>query len=118
MYFVRALLELRGSGLERVLVLRALLGWRLLQVVLLAIFSLEHLVKHIGTWLHTLDTMHTMKPFSSILYDATVLPSCRILPGYLHEHVGLDQGQWIETYQSKSAFAEAVPSQRPSRRKS
>lgn len=29
---------------------------------------------------HTLDTMHTMKPFSSMLYDSTVLSSCRILP--------------------------------------
>lgn len=31
--------------------------------------------------LPTLDTMHTMKPFSSILYDSIVLSSCRILPG-------------------------------------
>jgi uncharacterized protein YjfI (DUF2170 family) len=28
----------------------------------------------------TLDTMHTIKPFSSILYDSTVLASCKILP--------------------------------------
>ena len=27
-----------------------------------------------------LDVMHTMKPFSSILYDSIVLSSCRILP--------------------------------------
>lgn len=27
-----------------------------------------------------LETMHTMKPFSSMLYDWTVLASCRILP--------------------------------------
>jgi hypothetical protein len=28
----------------------------------------------------TLEVMQTMKPFSSILYDSTVLSSCRILP--------------------------------------
>lgn len=27
-----------------------------------------------------LETMQTMKPFSSMLYDSTVLASCRILP--------------------------------------
>lgn len=27
-----------------------------------------------------LETMHTMKPFSSMLYEPTVLASCRILP--------------------------------------
>jgi hypothetical protein len=26
------------------------------------------------------ETMHTTKPFSSILYDSTVLESCKILP--------------------------------------
>ena len=30
--------------------------------------------------IHTLVTIHTMKPFSSILYDSTVFASCRILP--------------------------------------
>jgi len=29
---------------------------------------------------NTLEVMQTMKPFSSILYDSTVLSSCRILP--------------------------------------
>jgi hypothetical protein len=29
---------------------------------------------------YTFDTMHTMKPFSSMLYDSTVLSSCKILP--------------------------------------
>lgn len=28
----------------------------------------------------TFDTIHTMKPFSSMLYDSTVFPSCKILP--------------------------------------
>ena len=28
----------------------------------------------------TLDVMHTMNPFSSILYDSTVFASCKILP--------------------------------------
>lgn len=28
----------------------------------------------------TFDVMHTMKPFSSMVYDSTVFPSCRILP--------------------------------------
>jgi hypothetical protein len=32
------------------------------------------------TSLPTLETMHTMKPFSSMLYDSTVLSSCKILP--------------------------------------
>jgi hypothetical protein len=27
------------------------------------------------------DTITTMKPFSSILYDSTVCASCKILPG-------------------------------------
>jgi hypothetical protein len=31
--------------------------------------------------MHTFCVMHTMKPFSSILYEATVFASCRILPG-------------------------------------
>jgi hypothetical protein len=31
----------------------------------------------------TLETMHTMKPFSSMLYDSTVFASWRILPGDL-----------------------------------
>ena len=30
--------------------------------------------------LPTLATMHTIKPFSSMLYDSIVLASCRILP--------------------------------------
>lgn len=29
---------------------------------------------------NTLEVIQTMKPFSSILYDSTVLSSCRILP--------------------------------------
>ncbi len=32
------------------------------------------------TDVRTLVTIHTMKPFSSILYDSTVLSSWRILP--------------------------------------
>jgi hypothetical protein len=32
---------------------------------------------------HTFETMQTMKPFSSILYDSTVLLSCRILPKWI-----------------------------------
>jgi len=35
----------------------------------------------------TLDTMHTMKPFSSMLYDSTVFASCRILPISPHQPV-------------------------------
>lgn len=31
--------------------------------------------------INTLETMHTMKPFSSILYDSIVLASCKIFPG-------------------------------------
>lgn len=50
----------------------------------------------------TLETMHTMKPFSSMLYDSTVFASCRILPkpgvsrrvemgGLWHGRTGVDE---------------------------
>ena len=34
----------------------------------------------LGVWCFTFEIMQTMKPFSSILYDSTVLASCNILP--------------------------------------
>lgn len=34
--------------------------------------------------IRTFETMHTMKPFSSMLYDSTVFVSARILPGQRH----------------------------------
>jgi hypothetical protein len=62
----------RGRGLQVLQVLRerpwafAVLSWR----------SLSNGVRESNT----LEVMQTMKPFSSILYDSTVLSSCRILP--------------------------------------
>ncbi len=64
---------------------------------------------------YTLDTMQTTKPFSSILYDSTVLPSCRILPVSARQ---LDASKLPETkcsvaYRSRSVSAAKGPSLSP-----
>jgi hypothetical protein len=45
----------------------------------------------------TLDTMHTMKPFSSMLYDSTVFASCRILPVPPHQPVSHGEASTART---------------------
>jgi hypothetical protein len=62
----------RGRGLQELKVLREQ-PWALAGVSQLSLSSREQ-------ERNTLETMQTMKPFSSILYDSTVLSSCRILP--------------------------------------
>jgi hypothetical protein len=44
-------------------------------------------IKKIERHGYTLEIMQTMKPFSSILYDSTVLASCRILPKFACEYI-------------------------------
>lgn len=73
----------------------------------------------------TFETMHTMNPFSSILYDSIVLGSCKILPEngiavsdvvaylspplarYTVNHYG--NPVCLETHQSRSTSGEAHP---------
>ena len=43
-------------------------------------FKFSKLIRNLVQRRHTFETIHTMNPFSSILYDSTVLASCNILP--------------------------------------
>jgi hypothetical protein len=46
----------------------------------LAVVSVSNSARAWSAGARTLETMHTMKPFSSMLYDSTVFASWRILP--------------------------------------
>jgi hypothetical protein len=62
-----------------------------------------------------LETMQTMNPFSSMLYDSTVFASCRILPiiriSDCGRHIAWEGAR--QAYRSRSASAEELPSPSP-----
>jgi hypothetical protein len=75
---VRVLLAGRASGQRPGLVLRARL-YLTRRALALAVMLLASCLRWRAEG-RTLETMHTMKPFSSMLYDSTVFASCKILP--------------------------------------
>lgn len=79
-------LEVRRASqrLKLALGLMVLLGW--MEQVSAAGMSVKAGVL-VVVLSHTFCVMQTMKPFSSILYDSTVLSSCRILPAVVSSKV-------------------------------